>query len=223
MGRGGSLGALPAASHCPVWGRLKGGLVPWEYVPLRVHRLQLLREAFRPRRLRRTHRALRASALGSPLLHSHHPDWLQALLAPSLPQPSHSNLRPHLPPPHTGSGPRSSSRDQMLWMRPACSGCLLLSHGALVLQHHRVIDQPCGSGLGGEGPGEPQTPPHSPHARPTPWRLHTHPSSLPRQPLGHLTHIPPAPTYTTATYYCLPDSLTFLMWLKDHMPQELGA
>lgn len=53
---------------------------------------------------------------------------------PSWLPPSHSPhpLSSQSPAPclltsHWLRSPRSSSRDQMLWIRPACSGCLLLS------------------------------------------------------------------------------------------------
>lgn len=91
-----------------------------------------------------------------------------------------------------------------------------------MLQHHRVIDQPCGEWAQGSGPrGAPDTPHTVPHAPSYPMAPAHTPQLLTQAASGTSPTYPPAPTYTTATYYCLPDSLTFLMWPKDHNLKSL--
>lgn len=79
-----------------------------------------------------------------------------------------------------------------------------------MLQHHRVIDQPCGEWARGSGPrGAPDTPHTVPHAPSYPMApAHTPLAPYPGS-LGHLTHIPPSPNLHNC-HILLPSRLTDL-------------
>ena len=136
---------------------------------------------------------------------------------------THSNPKAHTAAssPHTGSGapaPAAATRCSGYGPRaPGACCCPRRSTGASASPSHRPALRGVGSGVRALGsPRHTPQPIQSPVPHPTPWRLHTHPQLLTQAALGTSPTHHTAPAYTTATCHCLPDSLTLLMWPKDH-------